>query len=253
MERRLTMLMRPLRVTAHLDSKVAAEDEIHLDALLHHVQAKRTISLDLSRASPAEAIQRVPLPLARIYGPDGRWVWAASAWDLAIDATAPTSPIHITRKKDVEDIEQRATTWTPSSGPERLQLLKRPGYEAPRITWTCIGSRREVRRALDCIENVGSVRRQDYGHVTRWEVEALGEDDTDAEALARLPFAYGRPARAMPWSWVDIERSESTSPSFGACLPPYWHPRAQEEIAAPSQAVTLLSDVRIVTDWALRC
>lgn len=233
--------LMPLKVTAILDSAVVATEDVHLDALLAWVQAKRTGDLDLSRASPVSAIRDVRLPLARIVGPDDDWCWAASAWELPADATLMDEPTRLVRRRDGEDVEQMARRWTPGSGPGRNMRVRRQAVCAATVSWYCIGHRREIRKALQVVTAVGSMRRAGYGRVRSWSVKEVGSAPV-------LLDSTGRACRHLPHSWVDRDRSADVTPGHGGHRPPYWAPQRHGSIVTPGQAIKLVDGVRVVGD-----
>jgi len=208
------MRMRLLRVTAALLSPVVSDHDLHLDAMLAF---RRTVDI------------KIPLIRVRALG---HQVWMSTAWDLPIGAEL--IPVHLTSRKDAEDIVQRARAYTPNSGPGRNRMVRRMAIASPSATWHVCGNRREVRKALAIVDHIGSMRRHGYGRVGEWAIEDIG----DPRQL--LTDARGQTLRHIPAGWVE---EPCTLVSQGAYRAPYWHPGSWSAIVRSGVSVTLRPEV----------
>lgn len=208
--------MRPLRVRALMRTPIAipGSRDIHLDALLAWVWVLRHHPdriAQISRLSTRDEILNIHLPVAVVAIGNHR-VPVCAAWEFPLEARLSTT--QWTRRKDGEDIAQRARKVSASS-PERPQLNRGDVIETPWAEWLTWGSRREVRKALDLVHSVGGLRGHGYGTVASWEVE-IAEHDPQ-----RCWIEEGRAVRNLPASAITAARSALVSVSV---QPPYWLP-----------------------------
>lgn len=223
-----------LRVTATLGAPVEGDHALHLDGLLAEASFRRQPHPGaVSRQTPAGELADLEVPLARIRALGG-YMWASSAWVVPAGAGRVMQPL--VRRKDAEDLDRLAVTWTPGSGPGRNLMLRYAAIVARSLSWVCVGSRREVRKALQLFSSIGDRRRHGNGRVLAWDVV---EDET-VTPLGCLVSAEGVALRHLPVSWCERVNGEI---GHGAHRAPYWHPGRHGPVVMPGARVELREDV----------
>lgn len=232
-----------LRVTAELRAPIVVDHDVHIDGLLAFAQVLRhrdKYPQSLDRTTPIDNIKRVPVPLQRC-DIDGRGVWLASAAELADDAEAQSA--YLTRRKDGEDVEHLTKKFHRSQGPGRDILERRQAVAVSSVSWLCCGHRRSIMQLLDLVHHIGARRRHGYGDVARWSVDPAEFDPVDIVATGRRSVA-----RHVPIDWW----SSASQITRGALEAPYWHPHAQEPVAAIGSKATLRDDVASAIEESVR-
>lgn len=221
--------MIPLRVRAYLLSAPAGMATVMLDGLILWGESARTAAATVAGWIPEEQSLFLPLPLARIALPDGRWWYACSA-------ASPPSPVekkqHLTYVNRRPDMALYRALTTAKSIDERAgpdKLIHKPRYIYPfwlTMEWTCVGDPAAIRRALTYVHGVGPGVPQGVGTVRPfggWEVI----EDPTAPPLD----AYRADARLRPLP-MDVAAAPAV-PSYVrapmALRPPYWQ-RANREM-----------------------
>lgn len=209
-----------LIVRAWLRSEVALGDDLHLDALLASHARCYSESFAPSRSTPVESLGKLVLPIARVCALSEH-VHACTIQAFA--AEAELAETRTVKRTDGADVEWRAGRVVRGSGPGRDRFMRTELVATPVMEWRCLGWRRDVRRALQRVKQVGRLRRHGYGLVDRWDVEQVEGNPT------ALLSADGIASRHLPAAW-STDQSEA---DFGAWRTPYWHPgRAGDRIRA---------------------
>ena len=215
--------MTPLRVRAHLMSAPAGMATIMLDGLILWGEAARIASTTAAGWIPEEQALSLPLPLARITLPDGRWWHACSA-------ASPPSPVekkqamtYVNRRPDMALYQTLTTSKSidERAGPDKL--IHKPRYIYPfwlTMEWTCVGDAAAIRRALSFVHGVGPGVPQGVGTVLPlgkgWEVE---EDPTAPPLDAYRTDARLRP---LPMDCAPAPDAPAYTRAPMALRPPYW-------------------------------
>jgi hypothetical protein len=202
---------------------------VMLDGLLLWGEAARAASTSAAGWIPEEQALALPLPLARVTMPDGRWWYACSA-------ASPPSPIekkqhttYVNRRPDMAMFQVLTTAKSidERAGPDKL--IHKPRYIWPfwlTMEWTCIGDPVAIRRALSFVHGVGPGVPQGVG-----TVRPLGLGWDVAEDPTAPPLdAYRTDARLRPLP-IDVAppppvASFTRSPM--ALRPPYWQRGVRE-------------------------
>lgn len=228
-----------LRVVAHLGSRLAG-DAPHLDSLLVYVASrlggKGTVpGYKVDRRFPCPDTSKVRIPLLR----------ETIAGHLVARCTSPIMSVprsetveHVAKRLAVEhagllDPSERLVVTTTNGWTKSYRLPLR-GRDVERVVWLCVGTRREVLKALRYVPAVGKKISLGYGRVDRWECEILGVPPSrywpwwiESEAGSVL-------MRPMPAGWNKLPRGLlGARQDFGACSDPYWHPERYGNILSP--------------------
>lgn len=221
--------MSLLRVTAHMASPLAgAQHDLHLDGvLLAASPGIRGDKAPITRSTPLAEILYPPVPIATIRA-RGHWVYACSG----LEHDGRPGLERLTKRRDPTDTESLAANYSARSGPGRNYCLPIPTIETPTCSWLVIGRRRGILELLRYVKQLGSIRRQGYGVVTRWTAEH--EERDPVEVLVR----DGRARRYMPAEWTA-----GADWTRGPTRPPYWHPALSEPRVVPGQPCELRPEV----------
>ena len=214
--------MTPLRIRAHLMSAPAGFPLVMLDGLILFGEAARVAASTPAGWIPEEDAISLPLPLARITLPDGRWWHACSAANPPEDAKKQALT-YVNRRPDMDGYLRMTTCKSVDerAGPDKL--IHKPRYIYPfwmTMEWTCIGDATAIRRALSYVHGIGPGVPQGVGTVRPlglgWEViedptaPPLDAYRTDA-CLRPLPCDAAPPPDAPLWSRAPMP-----------LRPPYW-------------------------------
>jgi hypothetical protein len=223
-------------VTARLSSPLAGEPP-HLDALLEWALSPffnpsmpdGNGHFKITRDGPAPPQGAIQIPLA--------WEWLGP-WMVRL-ASSPIMPVcrdgvdHYCKRIATEasgllaenerKIVSTTNSWTKSY---RLPLRIR---SVPLVRWACVGTRREIRKALRDVHAIGKKTSYGYGRVAEWII-----DESDTEYSWFAPHQNGhvlmRPIPVGEWLPSDLVGARR---HFGACTCPYWHPSRFCEIICP--------------------
>ena len=97
------------------------------------------------------------------------------------------------------------------------------------VRWFAIGHRREMLKVLRRIDFLGKKPSVGYGRVASWTIDPIDDDYSwFAPGPAGPVLMSTLPAEApLPAGLIGYRRS------FGAPVPPYWHPDRYTEILVP--------------------
>jgi CRISPR type IV-associated protein Csf3 len=169
--------MEPLRVTAHLSTKLSVSDDWSpsLDALLIKLLLD-SLGLATSNPGPKEVaknqaiIDTIPLLKTEI---KGQWYWATSSPNYLYSANT-TERIH--KRWDCQELNLdwggKRRNWSTSEGHTKAWTVLIPERDTPRIDWYCVGDQVAILDLLKFCDSLGKKRRT---QVSRWE--ASGWDD----------------------------------------------------------------------------
>lgn len=166
--------MKPLRVTAHLSTKLAVSDDWSpsLDALLIKLLLDER-GLATSSPTPADVAANQPvidaaMPIVK-GSIQGEWYWQVSSPCYLYDADS-TETIH--RRWDSQDRnldwQGKRRNWSGSEGHTKAWTVLIPERSTPRIDWYCVGDRTEILRLLSLCDGMAKKRRT---QVRRWAAE----------------------------------------------------------------------------------
>jgi hypothetical protein len=185
--------MKPLRVTAHLGTKLAVSDDWSpsLDALLIKLLLDER-GLATSNPTPEDVAANqpiidaaMPIQKAKI---KGEWYWATSSPFYLYD-DEPIDRIH--RRWDCQernlDWQGKRRNWSGSEGHTKAWTVLIQERSTPRIDWYCVGDCAEILRLLRLCDALAKKRRT---QVMRWQVEPW--DDwhlwRDGELMRPVPL-----------------------------------------------------------------
>lgn len=192
--------MKLLRVRAHLDAPVVLREPAHLDAVLASAWVVR---------HPEQA-QRGSAPRTyTLHVPYGGWTVTLSSAALA---TGTPTLVHATKRRDPEDVDRLAGSYTPGSGPGRDMLVRDRAYVTPHVEWLAYGAAKEIRHALALRSAVGAMRRHGWGDVWQWSAEPVDGDPLDCWVRD------GVAQRNLPLAWCSSWSRTRAAPTF----PPYF-------------------------------
>lgn len=222
-----------LRVTAELSAPVAADHDLHLDAVLAAKARNYMGSRPPCRSSLASSIEDPVIPVVSVEHA-GVKCWIASAWDLPDDSQREET--RIVRRRDGEDVLQYRRGWATGAGAAKPCYVRTQLINTPSASWLCFGNRREVASLLKRVHAIGRVRRHGYGAIKEWSVERVDMDP------AEIMIRGGEAQRHLPASWVVGGEVD-----YGAYRPPYWHSGfLGQRVAAGTKAGGLVEPVREV-------
>lgn len=112
-----------------------------------------------------------------------------------------------------------------ASGQYKSYRLPKRILQIPRVVWFASGNRKGILDLLKGVTSLGELRKNGYGRVHSWIVTPCDNDFSffaENVLMRRLPFCEDLPTHLKGYKR-----------SFGACLPPYWHPDRFTEIVVP--------------------
>jgi len=226
--------MRPLKVTATLNSPLAGEAPM-LDALLERVMAIHMPSILASSGGWKHASGRpssIPIPIARTRLGDYPHLIPMSSAPICSRPLAETHE-HYARAFPVELAEllepgQRIQINTGSGEHRSYRLPLRVAW-VDRIVWFAVGVPKEVRRLLRRVWAVGKKPSIGYGRVSQWMVEPIDED-----------YAWFAPSPAGPVLMRTLPAGDWLPPDlvgyrpwFGTPVAPYWDKTLYADVVQP--------------------
>ncbi|MEQ8767231.1 MAG: hypothetical protein RL885_25195, partial [Planctomycetota bacterium] len=205
---------------------VAGGGPLHLDGILmaHHRGVQGGTAP--SRGEPTERAIRIgelahPSRWIAVLERDGHQVPLCSAIQWAAKHVCMETMVS---RRDAEDVELLGRPVNRAQGPDRDKMLPVPLIAAPHAFWYLVGHRREVKKLLRSVTHLGSHRRQGYGVVRSWDVEAL--EDPKGRWSWTLD---GEAVRHLPSEWCETAERRDV----GCVEPPYWlHSRHVDRVPA---------------------
>jgi hypothetical protein len=166
--------MKPLKVTAHLGTKLAVSDDWSpsLDALLVKLLLDER-GLATSNPTPEDvaanqSVIDANMPIAK-GDIKGEWYWAVSSPQYLYEGEE-IATIH--KRWDCQernlDWQGRRRSWSTSETNTKSWTVLIQERMAPRIDWYCLGDATEVLRLLEFCEGLAKKRRT---QVCKWEVQ----------------------------------------------------------------------------------
>lgn len=218
--------MVPLKITAHLTTPPAGGPIFMLDGLILWGIAAMEGAKTESGWLPEEIANALPLPLARVEIPDGRWWYACSA---AVPPSPTQSVRHVNRRADVEAFTRWTTTRSldETTGPDKQ--IRRPRYYWPewmRMEWTCIGDPEPIRHALSFLHGIGQGVPQGQGMIRLedgWQIEP----DPTGPTLAQ--YGWDARLRPLPADRTAYPTARRVLRTPMPLIPPYWDRSRNED------------------------
>ena len=217
--------MIPLKITAHLSTPPAGGPIFMLDGLLLWGIAAIEGAKTPGGWIPEEIANTLPLPLARVEIPDGRWWYACSA---AVPPSQKQSVRHVNRRTDTDALLRWTTAKAvdESAGPDKQ--IRRPRYYWPHwmtMEWTCIGDPDLILPALQMLHGIGQGVPQGQGAI-RIENGWTVEPDPNGPTLAQ--YEWDARIRPLPTDCAAYPNARRVLRTPMPLVPPYWD-RARNE------------------------
>lgn len=227
------MSIENLKITATLRSPLVG-DPPYLDALLTYELAFKMNSFEsrkFNKSTPIEKFQRLPIPLTqyeinrmKVNSCSDPIYFIKTEWHDKLSKRFETDKLSL-----IIDPEKRKSI-TPGSGYLRARWQPLHAKLIDKIIWFARGDAKECRRLLKGIMSLGYYRKIGYGLVAKWEVEINQNEDSD------FIFANCDSKKVLMKTVPigdDLKHKEGYRLSYGAVIPPYWHPGNFREIAIP--------------------
>jgi CRISPR type IV-associated protein Csf3 len=214
--------MRPFRVNWRFSQPIClSENRLHLDAILAWANVHRAIGDGMASAE-ALALQEA-LPLERVVGDAGEWIWKASS--LAFTFSSPPFLVRCVRRTDIDTIAFARKSLIHTS---RTQLEKGTGpYKNFDLRFVVqwvksaiaygVGEIDAVRELLSTVTSLGKLTRNGWGRISEFYVQE------DQEAETRWQW------RTLP-QWIALQSFENYCPGNSTVRPPYWRREFQEPV-----------------------
>lgn len=205
--------MRPLKITAYLESPLAGEAPM-LDSLMcYKVSKYRHHEMPDGRSAPCPPYPAILIPFREING------WQIPRCSNPIVEPGDRSVENVAKRFSSEHSDLLAAKDRKSiriGGGEfksyRIPLVVR---NTTRIVWFAMGRGHVVRSFLRQFTSLGVKRSIGMGVVTRWEVEIINDDLSW--------FANGVLMRVLPTGKKKIDATGGRE-DFRGVVWPYWHP-----------------------------
>lgn len=228
-----------VKITAYLNTPIAINFPLHLDAVLTAVHPSMHNKNAPSRfAATNSKIENAPLPLmsARTVRKDGSysWVWVATASEFP--SNAKMSIDGLTRRLTPSDIESMQRTIQSTAGAMRNLFERFTVILTDRVFfYASTDNVKELRRIITRAKHVGRLRKNGYGSVKEWVIENDTERDfknylcKNSIARRRLPDDF---CMDMSTKKLNIR-------------PPYWHDCFLANAYEVGDTATLKGDIFI--------
>ena len=214
--------MRPFRVSWRLNQPVClSENRLHLDALLAWANVNNAIRNGAS-SKDALAVQET-LPLERVVGDSGKWIWKASS--LAFTFSSPPFLVQCVRRTDIDSISfarknlihTTRTQLERGTGPYKDFDLRVAVQWVESVIAYGVGEIDAVQRLLSSVTSLGKLTRNGWGKIADFSIHE------DKEAEKRWQF------RTLP-QWIPLQSVEKHCPGISTVRPPYWRRELQEPV-----------------------
>lgn len=203
--------MQPLKVTAHMGSKLAVSDDWSpsLEALLIKLLLDEQ-GLATSNPTPEDVAVNQPvidanMPIQKA-SIKNEWYWAVSSPIYLYDAE-PIDRIH--KRWDCQeqhlDWQGKRRSWSTSETNTKSWTVLIQERSTPRIDWYCVGDADEILRLLHFCDGLAKKRRS---QVVKWKVNPIEKDwhlwrggelmrPIPLEALDTTPLSFA----IRQWAW----------------------------------------------------
>ena len=222
-------MLEPLLITAYMQSPVAGDFSLPLDAILYYQAHREVLGPQVATvpgAHVAEGVGSAALPIAkqRVIR-DGKrsreWFYRASwaRWPLATEGIDHWNCRFDFQLESLVDFGGRKARVEIGSG--RYRSYHQPIFyrHAVAIEWCVVGDCAAIERLLSCCTHIGKKVSQGWGSVLKWMVEPTADDWSVRDSA-------GRPTRAIP----------SDGGILSGYRPSYWSPRNQALCELPDNA-----------------
>ena len=222
------MSINNLKITATLRSPLVG-DPPYLDALLTYelgFKMHKFENMKFNKTTPIEKIERLPIPLTRfeisrvkVNSCSNPIFTIKTEWHDKLSKHFETGKLSL-----LVDPDKRKNI-TPGTGHLKSRWQPLHVKLIDKIVWFARGDAKECRRLLKGVVSLGYYRKIGYGIVAKWEVEKIEKNYS--------VFADNKIMKTLP-IFDKIKNYEGYRIGYGACTPPYWHPKNFKEIAIPA-------------------
>ena len=212
--------MRPFRVSWHFSQPIClSENRLHLDAILAWANVNRAIGNGAS--SPDALVLQETLPLERVVGDSGQWIWKASS--LSFTFSSPPFLVQCVRRTEIDTvafarnslIHTARTQLEKGTGPYKDFDLRFAVQWVESATAYGVGEIEAVHGLLSIVTSLGKLTRNGWGRISEFCVQ----EDQDAETRWQW--------RTLP-QWIELQSFENHCPGISTVRPPYWRREFQE-------------------------
>lgn len=218
------------KVTAYLKSPLVG-DPPYLDALLTYELAFKSNKFEsqkFNRATPIEEFNRLPIPISQ-YDINGAKVNSCSdpifiiqtEWHDKLSKRFETDKLSLL----IDPVKRK--NITPGSGHLRSRYNPLHAKLIDKVIWFARGNINECERLLKNIISLGYYRKIGYGLIGEWEFEVVKDNNSI------FSKSGGKILMKTVPIGDDLKYIEGYRISYGAYIPPYWHPGNFKEIAIP--------------------
>ena len=203
--------MRPFRVSWRLNQPVClSENRLHLDALLAWANVNNAIR-NGAPSKDALAVQET-LPLERVVGDSGKWIWKASS--LVFTFSSPPFLVQCVRRTDVDSISfarknlirTTRTQLEQGTGPYKDFDLRVAVQWVESVIAYGVGEIDAIQRLLSSVTSLGKLTRNGWGKIADFSIHE------DKEAETRWQF------RTLP-QWIPLQSLEKHCPGISTVRP----------------------------------
>lgn len=219
------------KLTFHVLTPIIATTDIHLDSIFSAVSpAAHNKAYAVTRHTSSNSISQLPIPIDCIKA-GSEFVFCCSAASYEKASLICDSA---TKRKDGNDFMFYHRQLTPRKGIEKDAMLKLYGVVCESVSFLLSSSNiSSVHRYARRVRNIGGMRKQGYGQITKYELDEMTELNWKDCVINN-----GKAIRNIPQEFLD-NGCHSSAP----CKTPYWLLDGSRKCATVGDFAVLKDDV----------